>query len=247
MNPVTMRGLQDELAVAMSVSVDYRHEPILQIGIGLFDDGEYLGYTIASKTLELSDFPALAIDQEGNIHVAWQEGAHGKNVYYATTSPQAAAELDKITLKDGVIFFLEAGIESLASIAFMPFIGLFWMLPIILFIGTWVFFRGQPSIKTPSFWVALISSGLIYYVFKMFTTPSLLTYVPFSAWLYMPEQYHTLVRLLTPLFIACLAGIIAYQIHKRYYGSIYILLLAFIITDALFTLMIFGVNFFGAV
>ncbi|MGD9091365.1 MAG: hypothetical protein PVF74_00850, partial [Anaerolineales bacterium] len=73
MNPAPMIGSNDELAVVLTSSQKYRNSENLQILIGLFKDGQYQGYSVATKTQNISDDGVVAVDDAGNMHLFWRE------------------------------------------------------------------------------------------------------------------------------------------------------------------------------
>ena len=245
MNPATMAGNQNELAVALASSQQYRLDSLLQITTAVFSKGQYKGYSLASKTRNISDNPTLAVDEGGNLHLVWREGAGGKSVYYATTAPDAKTALDALTSSDIYNFLLMAGVESLASVAFMPVIGFFWLLPGLIVMGVWKLSRDQGNLSEPSSWVLLAIAISIYYVIKIATLPTLLTYIPFSAWLHVPEDFELILRLGMPLVTFGIALLVANRVRRRYSDSAIFFYIGFVLTDAILTLMVYGVNFLG--
>jgi len=99
MHPAPMTGINPELAVAVSAQQQLRMNAQLQNVVLLFKDGQYMGYSLASKTGQISDYPVLSVDKSGNLYLVWQEGARKQDVYYATTEPGAVAVLDGLRLR----------------------------------------------------------------------------------------------------------------------------------------------------
>lgn len=244
-NPAMMTGNRNELAVALASSQQYRLDSRLQIAAAVFSNGQYKGYSLASRTRNISDNPTLAVDEGGDLHLVWREGAGGKSVFYATTAPDAKTALDALTSSDIYNFLLMAGVESLASVAFMPVIGFFWLLPGLIFMGVWKLFRDQGNLSEPSSWVLLVIAISIYYVIKVATLPTLLTYIPFSAWLHVPADFELILRFGIPLIIFGIALLVANMVRQRYFNSAIFFYIAFVLTDAILTLMVYGVNFLG--
>jgi len=88
-------GHPSTLAVATGMKQDYRLDSNLQIAIMLFEDGEFLGYQVATKTDSISQEPVIAADDYGSLYIAWREAASGQRVYFATTAPVGREVLDK--------------------------------------------------------------------------------------------------------------------------------------------------------
>lgn len=246
MNPTSMNGLNDELVVALTSSQQYRNKVNMQISVEIFKDGQFQGYSVATRTRNISDEAALSIDQAGNVHLFWREGPGGKYLYYATTAPEAKAAIDQLRINDLYQFVLMAGMESLVSIAFLPIVGFFWMLPGLLLLGGWKVYKGQMDITEPSGWLPLSLSIVLYYIVKFTTLPTSLHYVPFSAWINIPADLQPVLRFGVPLIMICIAFLIANKLCKRYNNSLPIFYVSIVLVDALLTLVIYGVNFLGA-
>ncbi len=245
MHPAAMTGVNHELAVAVSAQQQLRMDAQLQNVVLLFKDGQYRGYSLASKTQQISDYPALSVDNSGNLYLVWQEGARKQDVYYATTEPEAVAALDGLSTGDFVNAVLEGGMESLVSLAFMPFLGFGWLLPGLVVIGIWKLIKDEESVTQPSSWPVLIIAIILYYSTKMMTLPTIATYVPFSAWIYIPADWELALRIGVPLTIIGISLFVAYKASVKYSDSAVLFYVVLALTDALLTLAIYGVNFLG--
>jgi hypothetical protein len=245
-NPAVMDGSHDNLVVGLIVEQPYGLEEELQSAAAVFEDGEYAGYTIAGKTERISDDPILAVDGSGNLHMVWREGSGGREVYYATTSPTALASLDRLEANDVINAVPEGMMDSFASFAFVPFVGLCWMLPGFLLIGIWSLAKEAKGISERSSRILFIVAVAVYYTMKILFLPSIMTYTPFSAWLYVPDAYALILRIAIPLMIFVLALFAAVTVRKRYTKSLLAVYLSFVFTDAALTLAIYGVNFQGS-
>ena len=245
MRPAAMTGVNPELAVAVSAQQQLRMNAQMQIVVLLFEDGQYRGYSLASKTQQISDNPVLSVDNSGNLFLVWQEGAGKQDVYYATTEPGAVAVLDGLSKGDFVNAVLEGGLESLVSLAFMPFLGFGWMLPGLIVIGIWKLLKDEESVSQPSSWPVLIVAVIIYYSIKIITLPTIATYVPFSAWIYISADWELALRIGVPLTILGISLYVAHKVSVKYSDSAVLFYVVLALTDALLTLAIYGVNFLG--
>ena len=245
LHPSAMIGAGPELAFALAANQDMRLDAHLQIVTVLFSEGRYQGYSFASKTENISDDPVLALDDAGNLYIAWRESAGGRKVYYATTEPAAMASLDRLDAGDFANALLEGGMESLVSIAFMPFIGFGWILPGFIVIGIWKLYKHQESVSEPSSWPWLVIALLLFYLMKFITLPTLVTYVPFSAWIDIPEGLWMPLRIGVPVVIFMVSLFVANKVRKGYSDSTLAFYLGMTLTDALLALAIYGVNFLG--
>jgi hypothetical protein len=245
MRPAPMTGINPELAVAVSAEQQLRMNAQLQNVVLLFKDGQYTGYSLASKTGQISDYPVLSVDKSGNLYLVWQEGARKQDVFYATTEPGAVTALDGLSTGDFVNAVLEGGMESLVSLAFMPFLGFGWLLPGLIVIGIWKLIKDEESVSQPSSWPVLIIAIILYYSIKMMTLPTIATYVPFSAWIYIPADWELALRIGVPLTIFAISLFVALKVSVKYSDSAVLFYVVLALTDALLTLAIYGVNFLG--
>lgn len=235
----------DVLAAAMAISQDDGLDSQLQIAMLLFAEGRYLGYSIAGRTDGLSDDPVLALGSKGDLHLAWREGARGVGVSYATTAPAARAALDKLTISDFTYLVLQGGLESLVSIMFIP-LASWWMVPGLLLMILYARFRRQSTIAEPVSWIPLLVAVAAYVLMKFMFLPTMTTYVPFSAWLQVPGFLEIPFRLGIPLAILLVAILAANKVRVRYSSSAVIFYVALVLTDAVLTLAVYGVNYMGA-
>jgi hypothetical protein len=242
--PSAMVGDGEQLAVAMAISQDAGLDSQLQIATLLFDDGRYLGYSIASRTDALSNDPVMAVDERGDLHLAWREGAWGRGVSYATTAPAARAALDRLTVSDFTYLVLQGSLDGLVSVMLMPLAG-WWMVPGLLLMVLYARFRRRTAITEPITWIALMVAISIYLVMKLLFLPTMTTYVPFSAWLPVPSILEGPFQLGVPVLILLLAILVANRVRLRYSASAVLFYVALALTDATLTLVVYGVNWMG--
>jgi hypothetical protein len=247
MNPAAMSGQADELAVAMTMNQEHRTDSYIQVATLVFSDGQYMGYSLASKTTSNSDNPILLIDDKGELHIAWREGTHGQAIHYATTNPSAMAVVDRLDPGDFVQATLQGIMDGVASIAFLPFVGFGWILPGVIILGIWKLIKDQEAITEPASWILLLLAIFLFYGVKLITLPTISTYTPFSAWLPIQGQFEPILRLSIPLIIICLALFIANRRRLHGNNSTLIFYITFALVDATLTLAIYGVNFLGAI
>jgi hypothetical protein len=245
LNPFLAKENGSEMVAAIVVKQNYRMNDQLQIATLVFDQGVYQGYFYVSKSDQISDDPVISIDPSGNLYFIWREGTSGQEIHYATTNPEAMQALDQLNSKDFLNAILEGGTESLIGIAFMPFIGFGWLLPGFIVIGIWKLFKDQESISELKSWIPLIVSVIVYYWTKIATLPTILTYVPFSAWLYIPANWEMILRIGIPILIFIIALCVAYFTSIRFSDSTVMFYITLTFSDAIMTLAIYGVNFLG--
>jgi len=246
MTPSAMIGDQDELAVAVAASQEFRLDEQMEITTLVFSEGGYRGYSVSSQTNRLSDNPVLAADSAGELYLVWREGSRGEKVYFASTAPNMLASLDRLGFGDAFTAVMKGTTEGLTSLAFTPIIGMWWILPGLLILGGWKLVREQESVNAPSSWPVLLAAVGIYLALKVLFLPTILYYVPFSAWIYLPSSLAAPLRVGMPFLILGLGLLSANYVRVRYSDSSLAFYLAFTITDAALSLLIYGVNYLGA-
>lgn len=244
--PAPAQAERQELAVALAVFLQDRQERIMQIVVALFEDGQYKGYGIASKTTSLSTNPALAVDGAGNLHVVWQEGSGTRGVFYATTSASAQANLDKLEFDDVANAVLEGSFDAAASMLFFPVFGLGWLLPGLLILIAWKSIRDYETLEDSTSQFILGGAFVIYQAVKLTTLPTILTFQPFSVWIYYPTTWNVPIQWVVPLMILVMAILAANRIKRKFPRSTLAYYMALASTDALLTLAIYGVSFLSA-
>lgn len=245
LHPNTIERQEPEMVVALAVNQQLRLDVQLQIATLVLKDGQIQGYSMAGKTDRISDDAVIAADSQGNLHLVWREGAGGNKVFYATTEPQARAELDRINTGDMIGAALQGGMESFVSIALLPVIGFGWLLPGLLVVGIYKLFRDYENMHDLVSWIPLIIAILMYEGLKWVTLPTMTSYVPFSAWLEIPGAWDAPLRFGMPILIFLIALFVAYRMQKRYSASTLVFYMALGLTDAILSLAIYGVNFLG--
>ena len=246
LHPSVMIGSTDtELAVALAFNQASRLDQHLQVAVAIFENGDFFGYSVGSKTEGISDNPVLSIDSSAHLYLVWREGAAGNRVYYTTTQPEAIAALDRLNAGDFTNALLQGGMESLVSVAFLPIIGFGWLLPGMVVVGIVKLRWDQDHLTHWYFWIPLIFALLIYHAAKFATLPTITTYVPFSAWLDIPPRFGKPLQIIMPLLILATALITAYRVQRRQTPSAVVFYIAFVLVDSILTLAIYGVNLLG--
>jgi hypothetical protein len=188
----------------------------------------------------------IAADDSGSLYIAWREAASGQRVYFATTAPEARGVLDRTEGYEVFQVLMLGGMESFAGFGFFPF-AFFWLVPGLVIMGIVEVFGNETDINKPVPLVSFIVSLLIYQVMKIIIVPTIFSYVPFSAWIEVPQALHMLLRVGVPLATLIIGLLTSWWISWRQQNRA--VLLFFFVTagvDALLTLMIYGVNFLGA-
>lgn len=234
-----------DLIVALAIQQLMRLDQHLQIVIAIFREGDFIGYSYGSKTEGISDDPVIFNDEDGDIYLAWREGNSGREVYFAATAAPMMATLDRLGVGDYIGAILQGSIEGFVSIALTPVIGFGWMLPGLIVLGLWKLFRENESLTDWASWIPLIIAIILYELVKFVTLPTIITYVPFSAWLAIPLWLEPILKYGVPVLIFMISVGVAVWVQIRVRTSTTLFYVAFTITDALLTLAIYGVNFLG--
>jgi hypothetical protein len=244
--PAVAGGQRRQLAAAVAVRQEYRQEAHVQIATLIFEDGQFKGYQLSSKTKALSYDPVLVPDEAGALHLLWRQGAMGRDIYYATTSPALRVELDRLTASDAIDLILTGGMESLVGILFFPWIGIGWLLPGLALVGIHKLVKDNDSISRSLLARLLLGIAiLVYQGTKLLILPTITFYVPFSAWIEIPGSWRMPLQIGVPLAILALASLATWLVRHKRTDSAVMLYLVFVAVDALFTLAIYGVGFLG--
>ena len=247
LSPSVMQGSQPgELAVAVAMNQEMRMDAHLQIAVAVFREGRFVGYTLGTKTENISDDPVLFVDSAMHLHLAWREGAAGNSVYYGTTQPEAVAELERLGAGDIINAIFQGGMEGLVGVTFLPIIGFGWLLPGMILIVIVKILRDQDNLTEWKYWIPLVIASLMYYVIKLATLPTISSYVPFSAWIDIPERFGTPLRIGIPVLIFIIAVLAANYVRRRKTQSAAVFYITFVLVDAALTLAIYGVNLLGS-
>jgi len=244
-DPVVTHGKNNELAVALTFYQEYRLDGHIQIVVVIMADGEYKGYTVASKTQALSSDAVLSSDAQGNLHLIWRDGSAGEKIYYTTTAPDARPKLDRLNLHDIKTVILVGGMESVSGILLFP-LTLPWMFPGLILLVGWRLKRNDEDMTNKTSLILLVIAILSYQILKILIFPTMVDYVPFSAWVDVPGGWQLALRIGIPMIILGIAIGIAEWLRRRSTPSTLRYYLVVVISDTILTLAVYGVNFMGA-
>ena len=245
-DPRTSPGHDGVLVVAVAANQKIRLDQHVQILVGIFEGGEYQGYTIGTRTTEISRDPQIVMDKNGDLHLTWQEGSAGKRTFYATTAPTARESLDQFSLGDLPNLFLSGGLEAITGMLLFPF-AFPWMVVGLVILIVLRLTRNDENVTQPLSKILLIIAILTYQVSKLLFLPDLLVYIPFSAWLDLSEGAGQIMRILVPVTIFGL-GILVAELRRRRNPappSSLSYFITVILVDTLLTLSVYGVIFLG--
>lgn len=241
--PKATTGQDDELAVALTMSQNFRLNAFVQVATALFKDGKYIGYQIAGKTEAFSQNPVLATDENGALYMAWRDGGRGTLAYYALTADSGQKTLNQMESNDIATVAMNGGVEVIAGVLFFP-LTCVWLVPGLLIIGLYHFWKGESDLKEPTTIILLVISIAVSQLMKFLFLPTMTTYVPFSAWLDIPASWQDPMIIIIPVLTAVIGLIFAWFMHKRTESGL-AFFFWFTAADAVLTLAIYGVNFLG--
>ena len=237
---------QGAMIVALSASQIVRLDSHVQIMVGIFEEGVYQSYTIGTHTTEISQNPNISVDAGGNLHLIWQEGFSGNRVYYATTAPSAKERLDRVALNDMSTLIFSGGLEAITGILLFPF-AFPWMAIGFVMMIVLRLVRNDEDVTQPLSTFLVVLALLSYQVSKLLLLPDMLVYVPFSAWLDIPEGVGVVFKIVIPIIIIGL-GIAVAEWRRRHRNSPVSSLgyyMTAVLVDTVLTLSIYGVIFLG--
>jgi hypothetical protein len=209
----------------------------------VFADGTFVGYQLACNTSHWSRLSNLTSDSEGNLHLSWVEGLEPgpSEVYYATTSSVMRDRVDHITGDDLLAAALNTAFSAVAGLPTIPFI-ILWVLPPLIWTLIASRFLGEGGVRSRRGYLALAVAIILFQASKLYFSPGLLKYVPFSLSVpFLPEHWYAPLQALVPVAIlgAGLLGV-AYALFRAESRSLYVTCLVFFLIDAFLTMIIYG-------
>ena len=233
-----------ELAMVVSAMQDQRLDQYVQMVLVLFDDGQFTGYQLAGKTELLSREGVLRTDTSKNLHLAWIEGT-GTKVYYATTAEEVQSGVNRFGGGDFATVVFGGGLDAITGALFFP-LSLVWFIPGFLLMGIWKLRRDDETMENRVSQFLVVIAIISYQLSKALFLPTIISYVPFSAWVDIPGNMEQVLRVLIPVLILT-AGVVVAEIVRRRRpsttGLSYFLLVCGV--DAALTLGVYGVGYLG--
>ena len=236
---------QSDLGLALAVNQDNRLDSYIQVAVAIFQSGQFGGYTFGAKTLDISGDAVLANDSQGNLHMVWRDGAAGNLVYYATTAPEARQNLDSLGFDDLSSLFLTGALEAITGVLLFP-LAIPWMVVGLVILVIWRLARNEEDLTLRSSRILVAIAIISFELSKLLFMPTIVEYLPFSAWIDIPADWQLFVRIATPLVILGIALIVAEWLRRKRTSSTLPYFFTVVIVDTVLTLSIYGVTFLGA-
>ena len=240
-----------EVAIAFHTKLAYlRRKEQGQVSTVLFQDGDPFAYQQISFTPASSGYPAILSDQVGQLYITWLEGGaeSGYDVYFSSTAPDIRKVLGGITWDDVGRLGAETLFGFLGGAILAP-LALAWVVAPLVVLGlTSMIRREDESFTSPGVIISLTLAIAAYWVSKLALLPTILDYIPFSAWLpFIPSALSLPLQVGVPVLISGLALVVAWRYtygHER--PSPFFFLLIFVAVDGILTMAVYGVTFYGA-
>ncbi|MDX1435422.1 MAG: hypothetical protein R3335_01330 [Anaerolineales bacterium] len=233
-----------ELAVGIATKQVDRLDELVQVATLHFEDGDIKGFNFSGKTPGFSSSPVVAADSTGDLYFSWRDGSSGEQIFLSTTAPEMKSEIDRIEGSDLANTMLQGGIEGLATVLLFP-LAIPWIVPGYILIGVWKIFRDYESLAERSSQIILIVALILYEITKLLFLPTIVTYVPFSAWIDIPAGLATPLRVGYPIFTLGLGVLFAELNRRRGNESTLLYYTIVVFTDLLLTLAVYGVAYLG--
>lgn len=244
--PAALPGQQEELGIFLVGQVATRNLSSMQLIWEVYSGGEAKGYQLPEGA-ESCMRPSGTIDSQGNVHLAWLSAAgFGQyDVHYASTSPTVRANLDRVTVQDWAMEFLDAIWNLAPAMGFFPPIFLLWSIASFVWVVAFYLVKVEGGLERRASQIALLIAILLYLFSKFFLMPGVLFYAPFVDRVPESLQY---VPVLGTLAITTCAGLgaMALYFRKRQYRSLFVAYLLFVVTDAVLSLIIYVPGWLGA-
>lgn len=246
-NPV----FEDESAVTFRAAVNYYwRRSASQIGMVYMKDGLPTSYQLLSFTQQTSSDPTVISDNDGRLYITWLESGDVSrfNVLFASTSPAIRETFNPVTMDDVTQLSAATIFGLLTGILLAPVAAMIWLVvPVITIPLTSIFRRGEQTLRSPGTMVTIIVAVIVFQIVKIASLPAMTDYVPFSAWLPLPNIVKAPLQIVVPLVIMIGSLYASWNFtYRRNSNSPLFFMLLYIAVDTLFTMSIYGVLFYGA-
>jgi hypothetical protein len=221
----------------------------VQVGTLFIQDGLATGYQLLSFTTTPSSAPTLIGDASGDLYVSWVEpDENGFRAYFASTAPDIQQALRSLTALD-IGRFAGATIFGLVTGALLsPIAAVLWLfIPLAILALTSPLRRGDQHLSSPGTAVSLFLAVAAYLAVKFLSIPGIRDYVPFSAWLPLPEWLQAPLQYAVPIAITIVALLTAWHFtYRRGRMSPLFFIMIFAAMDGVLTMAVYGVVVLGA-
>lgn len=210
----------------------------------VFSGGELLGYQVAGNTTHWSRLSHLVADRNGQLHLSWVDGLEPgpSDVFYASTSPAVQERVDHLTGDDLLFAGLNTAFSAVAGLPALP-LAIAWLVPPLVwaFLASRFLLGGQ-GLTGPRGYVVLVVGAVLYEAAKLYFSPGMLGYVPFSVSVpFLPVAWYDPLRALVPVAILGAGGLgVALALLRTEVRNLLAATLILCLIDAFLTLIIYG-------
>ncbi|MGD2148080.1 MAG: hypothetical protein PVH41_15410 [Anaerolineae bacterium] len=260
--PSTVRGQESELPVALSLVVQSSARDLqspeawqltfedsvaltssgTQLAMAVMSGGRPIGYQLISNTPGASVLSTLVADALSDLHVAWIDtaGFRQYDVYYATTSAEARAWLDRTTVRDVALTVAGLAWGVLSGVGLIPLVAVWNLGPVMWIVIFYVFSRREHTEDLVA-WLGLLVAAAIYTASKLLFLPGLSTGAPLFR---LPAQTSSLLAAARPIVILALALALTYRFTRRSHEpTVFKAYLTFALTDGVLTILLYAPQF----
>ena len=243
--PNTLQTSQEPVYIAFSVQQVGRTTEIIQIITSVWQNGAPVSYQVAARTTTTSQKPTLAVDSQDDWHLAWIDIGTSSihQVYYASTSAEAVAYLNKLSLGDIGETVADVIWGLIQSLSFLP-MAVVWLFPGLVLISIYMLISAEGDLERSGPRIVLIVSGVLYIVTKYIFRPSWLLDLPVPA--FISATMADKIVLFSPAALALLAGVFtAWYVHRKSSASLLAGFAIFALSDAVLTMLLYVPGIFA--
>lgn len=243
--PASVSSQESELPVTFSLLVQSTATSVMELAMLVLSEGQPVGYQLVSHTPNASIMPAMVADSDLNLHLAWLDtaGFQEFDVYYASTSPEARAWLDRTTGDDVARGAADLAWGFISSIALVP-IAIMWNFPPMMWVILFHIFRGEDDLSRLGAKIALLIGIIIHSAAKVIFLPGLSAGTPFLQ--QVPGEWATALSLAVPALILVVALAATYfHIRRSERATLFRTYIVFAATDGLLTVLLYAPKLFN--
>lgn len=176
--PATIAGQRDEVPLALSASFRTDWSAEFQPALVVFAEGKAAGYQAVAFTRFPSLFPALAVDGERNLYLAWVDiRGSERPVYLASTAPSLRGAWDRIGTGDLLVALEQLSGRIVSALGvILPAIS--WIILPGFFLVVMLFIFREDSLYETRGWILLYVITGMHWAGKFLFSADILTTLP---------------------------------------------------------------------
>ncbi|MEA3460021.1 MAG: hypothetical protein U9R11_05060, partial [Chloroflexota bacterium] len=238
--PAVVKGQRAELPVVFSLKMYAKGKAKAQPVMVVFSEGELKGYQLIAQTYAASLRPNVVPDSASNLYLAWIDtaGFWQYDVYYASTSPEVKAWLDRTSPQDVLLRAIGLSWGVLSGVALIP-LTFAWIFPPLIGVVLFEIFGSEDDLGRWPARVVLGVAVILYLVIKFMLSPALLLFAPLS------DQVPALIVVVPVVILALGLGAMYGYMRRAGRPSLLVAFTIFALTDTLLSLAVYSPGFFG--